>query len=97
MRILWTLFKVIIGLAIAIPVGMFLMALTFGVIGSVVGLVSAAVRLAVIGFVGYGVYRVARFFFGGAAKAPKVATPELASVDPYYSAAMRELETELRR
>jgi hypothetical protein len=96
-RIVWTLFKIIIGLAVAIPVGMLVLGMTFGLVGIAVALVSAAVRLACIGLVGYGLYRVARFFFAPAAKPPKGAAPELASVDPYYVAAMRELDSELRR
>ncbi len=99
MRILWTLFKITLGLAVAIPVGLFAMALVFGVIGTVVGLVGALVRLACFGLVGYGVYRIARFFFSSAGKRQHVgpAAPELTSVDPYYAAAMRELDSELRR
>ncbi|HWH50322.1 MAG TPA: hypothetical protein VN651_02170 [Gemmatimonadaceae bacterium] len=101
MRILVTLFKIALGLAIAIPVGLFVMALTFGLIGTVVGLVAMAVRLAVFGLVGYGIYRVGRFFFAPRAGSPHARaaapTPELASVDPYYAAAMRELDSELKR
>lgn len=90
MRVLWMLVKIAIGLAIAVPLGLFVMALTFG-------LVAAAVRLAFIGLVAYGVYRVARFFFAPAAPPPRPAALEPASVDPYYAAAMRELDSELRR
>jgi hypothetical protein len=97
MRILWTLFKIVIGLAIAIPVGMFVLAMTVGVVGTVIGLVVAAVRLACVGLVAYGVFRLARFFFAPRAQQPKPASPELASIDPYYAAAMRELDSELRR
>ena len=97
MRILWTLVKIIIGLAVAIPVGVFVVAMTFGLVGIALALVSAAVRLACIGLVGYGLYRVARFCFAPAAKPPKAAAPELASADPYYAAAMRELDSELQR
>jgi hypothetical protein len=95
-RILWTLLKIGIGLAIAIPVGLFVMAMTFGLIGTVVGLVAMAARLACIGLVGYGLYRVGRFFFAPAHPQPKP-TAELPSGDPYYAAAMRELDSELRR
>lgn len=99
MRILWTLLKVAIGLAIAIPVGLFVMAMTVGLVGTVFGLVVMAVRLACIGLVGYGLYRVARFFFAprGAAARERPVARELPSADPYYAAAMRELDSELRR
>jgi hypothetical protein len=97
MRILWTLFKIVIGLAIAIPVGMFVLAMTVGVVGTVVGLVAAAVRLACVGLVAYGVFRLARFFFSPRTQRPNPSAPELPSIDPYYAAAMRELDSELRR
>jgi hypothetical protein len=96
MRILWTLFKVALGIAIAIPLGFFAISLALGVVGTVLALVSIAVRLACVGLLAYGVYRVARFFFGGRAKPPVTAVRDLPSADPYYSAAMRELDAELR-
>lgn len=97
MRILWTVFKIVIGLAIAIPVGMLVLGMTFGLVGIAVALAAAAIRLAFIGLIGYGVYRLARLFFAPASKPSNAAAPELASGDPYYAAAMRELESELRR
>ena len=48
MRIVWTLVKIAIGLAIAIPLGLFLISAAFGVVGAVVGLTVTAVRLACI-------------------------------------------------
>lgn len=96
-RILWTLFKIVVGAAILVPIVVLAAGLAFGLVATVVGLVVAAVRLAVIGLFGYGLYRVARHFFAPSAKPPKVAAPELPSADPYYSAAMRELDAELRR
>jgi hypothetical protein len=98
-RVLVTLFKIALGLAIAIPVGLFVMALTLGLIGTVVGLVAMAVRLCVFGLVGYGIYRVGRFFFAPSRKARRETAPAAAlpSVDPYYTAAMRELDAELKR
>ena len=95
MRILWTLIKIVVGLAIAIPLGIVAVTLALGIFGTVLGLVALAVRLAIVGAVGYGVYRLARAMFG---KSPKpAATPikELPIVDPYYQAAMRELDSEL--
>ena len=53
MRILWTLLKVIIGLAIAIPLGILALALTVGVVGTLVGLAFLTLKLAVVGFLGY--------------------------------------------
>lgn len=95
MRILWTILKVIIGLAIAIPLGILALALTAGVLGTLFGLAVLALKLACVALVAYGAFRVARHMF---APAPKPApTPELRAVDPYYEAAMRELDSEIER
>jgi hypothetical protein len=98
MRVLWTLFKIIIGLAIAIPVGILALALTVGVVGTLVGLAIVALRLACVGFVAYGLYRLGRRLFAPAAPAPRVhdLPPADAYGDAYYHAAMRELDSELR-
>lgn len=95
MRLLWTLVKVMVGLAIAIPVGLALMALAFGTFAVLIGLLTLAVRIAVFGLVGYGVYRLARAFFApDRGPAPAASLP---SPDPYYAAAMRELDAEIGR
>ncbi len=97
MRVLWTLLKVIVGLCIAIPLGLLLFALTLGAVGTVIALVIIALRLAVIAFVGYGLYRLARHLFAPAPKVrPAPSMRDLPSGDPYYEAAMRELDSELR-
>ena len=97
MRILWTLFKVIVGLAIAIPVGILVLGLTFGVVGALLGLAIVALKIAVIGFVGYGLYRLARLVFDPAPRKTASSIRELPLVDPYYEAAVRELDAELGR
>jgi hypothetical protein len=94
MRVVWTLFKIIIGLAIAIPVGLFALALLAGVVGTFVGLAVMALRLAIIGLVGYGLYRIVRLVFAPSPKPSPVR--DLPRPDPYYDAAMRELDSELR-
>jgi hypothetical protein len=96
MRIMWTLFKIIIMLAITIPVALFALALTVGVVGTVVALALTALRIALIALVGYGIYRIARFLFAPSAPEKPVVS-ELPAADPYYVAAMRELDSELRR
>ena len=97
MRILWTLFKIMVGLAIAIPVGLIALAVTVGVLGTLVGLAVLALKLACVAFVAYGVFRLARHLFWPSAT-PKAAplVRELPQAqDPYYQAAMRELDSEL--
>ena len=96
MRILWTLIKVAIGLAIAVPLGIIALGLTLGIVGTVIALAFMALKLACIALIAYGVFRVARFFFSGAKPAP-VSQPmsALPPRDPYYEAAMRELDSEM--
>ena len=96
MRILWTLLKIIIGLAIAIPLGIMALALTAGVLGTLFGLAVLVLKLACVALVGYGVFRLARAMFVPSRK-PAPPIPELRSVDPYYEAAMRELDSEIER
>jgi hypothetical protein len=94
MRVLWMLIKIILGLAIAIPLGVVALALTVGLVGTLLGIAILVLKLACVGLVGYGLYRIARLAF-----APSKTTPppvrELPPVDRYYEAAMRELDSEL--
>lgn len=94
MRILWTVLKVIIGLAIAIPLGIVALALTLGILGTLLGLAVLALKLACVALIGYGLFRVARHFFAPA----KPTTPPARTLpmpDPYYEAAMRELDADM--
>jgi hypothetical protein len=95
MRIFWTLFKVFVGLAIAVPIGILILALTAGLVGTLFSLAFIALRLALVGLVGYGLFRLGRHLFAPAPRAPVVRPRELPASDPYYDAAMRELDTEL--
>ena len=94
MRILWTLFKVILGLAVAIPVGILLLALTVGVVGTLVVLAITVLKLAFVAFIGYGLYRMVRRAFGSPPTTSTPAVRELSAPDPYYEAAVRELDAE---
>jgi hypothetical protein len=96
MRILWTLLKVIVALAIAIPVGILALALTVGIVGTLVGLAVMTLKLLCLGLVGYGVYRLARVMFGSPTRIPPAPVRPIAAPDPYYESAMRELNAELR-
>ena len=88
MRLMWTFVKVAVVLAIAIPLGLL-------ALGLVAGLVRLAFRVAILGLIGYGVYHLARRFFA-ASPPPKPVSP-LPNPDPYYTAAMRELDAEMGR
>jgi hypothetical protein len=95
MRILWTLLKVIIGLAIAIPLGIIALVMAVGILGGLLGLAVLTLKLACVAFVGYGLFQVARFFFAPAPKPIAQPLRELPMPDPYYQAAMRELDAEM--
>ena len=95
MRILWTLLKVVIGLAIAVPLGVLTLVVTLGVLGTLFGLATLTLKLACVALVGYGAFRLLRRVVGGSSGVRTRPTPELAAPDPYYRAAIRELDAEL--
>ena len=96
MRLLWTLFKVLLVLALIIPVSIIALATALGIFGALLGLAFFALRLAIAGLVIWGVYRLARALFGGGSSKPVVAeVRQLPPADPHYEAAMRELDREL--
>ena len=94
MRIIWTLVKVIVGLAIAIPLALIVLSTAVGIFGALIGLAFFALRIAVLVLLGVlGFKLVGRLF--RSTPAPRPALPPPAPVDPHYEAAMRELEQEL--
>ena len=95
MRILWTLLKVIIGLAIAIPLGIAALAISLGILGGLLGLAVLALKLACVGFIGYGLFRLGRSLLGGSPAPKAQPVRQLPMSDPYYDAAMRELDSEM--
>jgi hypothetical protein len=96
MKILWTLFKVVIALALAIPVSIIVLATALGILGALVGVALLALKLAIVALVGWGAFRLIARLLGGPSKSERrKATHELPPVDPHYEAAMRELDREL--
>lgn len=95
MRIIWTLLKVVIGLAIAIPLMMVVFATTLGVLGAILGLALIALKLAIFALIGLAVFRVGARLFRGRKTPDLPAAKTLPPVDRHYEAAMRELELEL--
>ena len=92
MKVLWTLLKVAVALVLVIPVSL----LMLGVFGTVLGLAILLLRVALIGLLAYGAFKlVARLMRGPAKRVEPKVTPRLSSVDPYYEAAMRELDVDL--
>lgn len=95
MSIIWKLFKVVIGLAIAIPLGIFALVATVGILGTMIGLAIVALKIACLALLGVGAYRVVRYVFGSKQPPPVSRPRELGSPDPYYDAAMREVNSHL--
>jgi hypothetical protein len=96
MRVLWTLLKIVIGLVLVIPISIIVLATALGILGALVGLAVLALKLAVFGLVGWGVFRLIRRLVRGPSSAARSNTmSELPPVDPHYEAAMRELDREM--
>jgi hypothetical protein len=96
MKVLWTLFKIVVVLALAIPLSIFVLATALGVFGALIGLAFLALKLAVIALVGVGAFKLIARLVGGPGKSERTTeVKHLAPVDPHYEAAMRELDREL--
>lgn len=95
MRVIWTLFKVVIALALVIPISIIVLATALGILGALIGVAILSLKIAVLALIGYGMFRlVARLLGGPATNTPK-RIESLPPVDPHYEAAMRELDREL--
>ena len=95
MRIIWTLLKVVIGLAIAIPLAIVVFATTLGVLGALIGLAFMALKVAIIALIGFSLFRLAARLFGSKSAPAEPYAKALPPADPHYAAAMRELDLEL--
>ena len=96
MRVLWTFLKIVIGLALAIPLCIIVLATALGILGALVGIAILALKVAVIALVGYGAFRlIARLVGGPATIDHRRVIKDLPPVDPYYQAAMRELDRDI--
>ena len=95
MRTIWTLVKVIIGLAIAIPLAIFVLATSLGVLGALIALAFVALKLAVIAALGIVAFKVIARLLRPSPQPVHPALSRPAPVDHHYEAAMRELDAEL--
>ena len=96
MKVLWTLLKVVIALAVAIPLSIIVLATAVGILGALVGIAILALKIAVFGLVGWGVFRLITHLAGGSGTEKRKNTiSALPPVDPHYEAAMRELDRDL--
>lgn len=97
MRVLWTLLKVALALVLVIPVGIIVLATMLGIFGALLGLAVMAVKVAVVGLVIYGAFKLISRLMSDPAP-PEAAPREIASApraDPYYESAMRELDRDM--
>jgi hypothetical protein len=97
MRLLWTFVKVVLALALIVPLGIIAAATALGVLGALVGLAILALKIAVVGLVAWGAFSLLRALLrsGRPRRAEAPVVRELPPVDPHYAAAMRELDREL--
>ena len=99
MKLLWTVLKVVIVLALAVPVSIFVLATSLGILGALVGLAALTLRIALVGVAIWGLWHLMRILLGGSSRrteAPVVRNlPPMPPRDPHYEAAMRELDQEL--
>jgi hypothetical protein len=98
MKVLWTIVKVALGLALIIPLGIVVLATAMGILGTLFGLAVFVLRIAVVGLIAFGAFKLLSSLLGWGtprrAEAP-VVRELLPPRDPHYEAAMRELDREL--
>lgn len=95
MRVIWTLLKVVIALALVIPISIIALATALGILGALIGVAILSLKIAVLALIGYGVFRLVAHLVGGPARSTPKRAESLPPVDPHYEAAMRELDREL--
>ena len=93
MKVLWMLLKVAVALVLVIPASL----LMLGLFGTVLGIAILLLRLAFIGLLAFGAFKlIARLLRGPAPRVDRKETQRLTTpADPYYQAAMRELDRDI--
>jgi hypothetical protein len=96
MKVLWTLVKVVVGLAVLVPLGIIALALALGAFATLLAFAVMALKLAVVGVIVLVLFRLLAGMFGWSRQtAPVPEVRALPPVDPYYEAAKRELDRDL--
>ena len=96
MGMLWKLFKIGIALAVVIPLSIIALVVSLGVLGALMGLAILTLKLAFVGLVCWGLFRLAgSLMCGPSSRAKRNEMKRLPPVDPYYEAAMRDLDRHL--
>jgi hypothetical protein len=93
---LWKLVKIVIALAIVVPLSIIALAVSLGILGALMGLAILTLKLAVAGLIAWGLFRLAGSLLCGPTSPPRrEKMRSLPPADPYYDAAMRELDRDL--
>lgn len=96
MKVLWTFLKVVAVLVLVVPVTIIVLGAALGILGALVGVAFAVLRLAIIGLIGYGIFRLGLAILRPRARPEPPAIPKpLPPADRHYEAALRELDDEL--
>lgn len=97
MRILWNVLKFALVLALVIPLAIIVLATALGLFAALLGLAVLALRIAIVGLIVWGVYRLGKALFGGSRVRTRAdEARQLVPVhDRYYEEAKRELDREL--
>jgi hypothetical protein len=95
MKMLWTFVKVVLVLCLAIPVSFFVLTTAIGILGALVGLAALAIRLAIVGVVVWGAYRLIKALVGGRSETTRPREIAMPRVDPYYEAAVKEVDRDI--
>jgi hypothetical protein len=95
MRAIWTLLKVVIALALVIPISIIVLATALGILGALIGVAILSLKVAVLALIGWGMFRLVARLLGGPTRSTPQKIESLPPVDPHYEAAMRELDREL--
>ena len=95
MRVLWTFLKVVLALALLVPISIIVLSTALGLLGALLGLAILTLRVAVFALVIWGVFRLGVAIFGGRRHQPDFVKLPSPPVDPYYESAKRELDRDL--
>jgi hypothetical protein len=95
-RVLWTLLKVVIALALVVPISIIVLTTALGVLGALFGLAVVVLRIAVVGVIAWGAFRlITRLMRAPTAPSAPRQIADARPADPYYDAALRELDRDL--
>lgn len=95
MKVLWTLLKVVLALALILPVSIIVLTTAVGILGALFGLAVVMLRFAVAGLIVWGAFRLFMHLVRGPAQPARPQEIAAGPRDPYYDAALRELDRDI--